>query len=90
MTYPPGRTAWLPGLPVVTEWDRAEWRTWRRARALELQRERRKRLRRIDYYPSPEAATVIDALRTPVAGGDASSILDRIVAEWAASRSGIE
>ena len=40
-------------------------------------------MRRIDYYPSNEAAALIDRLRTRFAGGDASSILNRIVAEWA-------
>jgi hypothetical protein len=46
-------------------------------------------MRRIDYYVSPEAAEIIDRLRAPSAGGDASSILNRIVTEWA-DRSGIE
>ncbi len=55
-----------------------------RQRILSLQRERRKGLRRIDYYPSETAAAVIEKLRMPRAGGDASSILNRIVSEWAA------
>jgi hypothetical protein len=65
---------------------------WRHERALLLQRDRRRRLRRIDYYPSGEAAALIDSLRKPYGGGDASSILNRIVSEWAARRprSGIE
>ena len=50
---------------------------------LEGQRWRRSRMRRIDYCPSQEAAAVIDCLRTRRAGGDASSILNRIIAEWA-------
>lgn len=61
-----------------------EWRSWRRTRKLEGQRCRRSTLRRIDYQDvSAEAARVIDSLRTRRAGGDYSSILNRIVAEWA-------
>jgi hypothetical protein len=78
-----------PGMPVITEQDEAEWRAWRRERILTAQRERRAGMRRIDYYASPEADAIIDQLRTPRAGGDASSILNRIVNEWAA-RSGIK
>jgi hypothetical protein len=40
-------------------------------------------MRHIDYYPSEQAAAVIDRFRSRHAGGDASSILNRIVAEWA-------
>jgi hypothetical protein len=76
------RAAWQPGRPVITAQDNTEWQAWRRARILELQRERRKQMRRIDYYPSKEAAVSIDRFRTRSAGGDASSILNRIVAEW--------
>jgi hypothetical protein len=43
---------WQPGRPVVTAQDHTEWQAWRRARILEGQRERRKQIRRIDYYPS--------------------------------------
>jgi hypothetical protein len=74
--------AWEPGAPVITAQDGAEWQTRRRARISTLQRERRHRLRRIDYYPSEDAATLIDKLRTRGVGGDASSILNRIVADW--------
>lgn len=42
------------------------------------------RLRRIDYYPSENAVAIIDKLRTGGVGGDASSILNRILSEWAA------
>jgi hypothetical protein len=75
------RARWQPGQPVVTAQDHAEWQAWRRARILEGQRERRKQMRRIDYYPSEAAAAVIDRFRVPRVGGDASSILNRIVAE---------
>ena len=50
---------------------------------LGLQRERRKQMRRIDYYPPEEAVALIDRLRVPRVGGDASAMLNRIVAEWA-------
>jgi hypothetical protein len=83
------RVAWQPGQPVATAQDHAEWQAWRRARIREGQRWRRSRVRRTDYYPSEEAAAVIDRLRTRSAGGDASSILNRIIAEWATA-SGIK
>jgi hypothetical protein len=77
------RVRWQPGRPVVTAQDDAEWQAWRRARILEQQRERWKQMRRIDYYPSKEAAAVIDRFRHRYANGDTSSVLNRIVAEWA-------
>ena len=45
----------------------AERRALRKARILDRQHYRRSNKRRIDYYPSPEAAAVIDAMigRTP-------------------------
>src|SRR5262249_949355 len=70
--------------PVITVEDHAQWRLWCRFRRLKLQRERRARMRRIDYYVSPEAARVIDRCSHPGIGGDTSSILNRIVCEWAA------
>jgi hypothetical protein len=57
----------------------------RRNRILALQSARRSRLRRIDYYADEAAEAIIDKLRAPGIGGDASSILNRIVAEWAAA-----
>jgi hypothetical protein len=80
---------WQPGTPIRTEEDEAEWRAWRRKRILTAQRDRRARLRRIDFYAVPEVVAIIDRLRTHRAGGDASSVLNRIVNEWAA-RSGIK
>ena len=35
---------------------------------------------------APDAAAIIDGLRTPGVGGDISSILNKIVVEWAAFR----
>jgi hypothetical protein len=66
-------------------WDpaRESHDQWRRRRILEQQRHRRSRERRIDYYASPEADRIIDSLRAPIAGRDASSILNRIVVDWA-------
>lgn len=61
----------------------AEWRAWQREQARVHQRQRRARLRRIDYYPSDEAERIIDRLRRPHAGGDASSIINRLLCEWA-------
>lgn len=90
MPETPNRTQWRPGLPITSKQDDAEWQAWRRERILELQRERRRSLRRIDYYPSKGAFAVIDALRHNHAGGDASSIINRIIDEWATDRSGIK
>jgi hypothetical protein len=59
-----------------------------RVRALARARQRKHRMgrQRIDYTPNAHAATVIDSLRTGYAGGDASSIINRIICEWTASR----
>ena len=35
---------------------------------------------------APDAAAIIDGLRTPGVGGDISSILNKIAVEWAAFR----
>ncbi len=66
-----------PCMPIVTAHDEEE----RRARALARQRERRRDLRRIDYYPSGEAAEILDQLRADV-GISISYILDQIIVEW--------
>lgn len=73
---------WKPGTPVITEQDNAEWSVWKRQRKSQLQRERRASMVRIDYYPSDEVAAAIERLRTNHVGGDASSIINRIVVEW--------
>lgn len=70
---------WQPGQPVVTVADLAEWQTWKRARKIEGQRERRQRCRRIDYYPGPEAQAIIDARCGRWAGGDYSSVIDALI-----------
>ena len=50
----------------------------RRARTNELQRERRKRLKRVDFYADPETVAIIDSLRVPRVDGTASAIINRI------------
>lgn len=53
-------------------------------RAIALQRERRARLPRIDYYPSPEAMAIIESRRTRHAPTNSNGrILEVILAEWA-------
>jgi hypothetical protein len=51
---------WQPGQSVRSEQDRREWEGWRRERKRQQQRNRRARYPRIDYYPSPEVAAMID------------------------------
>lgn len=75
-------TPWRPGQPVVTAEDHAAWQQWRNDRKREQQRQRRASHRRIDYYPDDLAADVIDANTGHWAGGDYSSVLNRIVVEW--------
>ena len=78
---------WQPGIPIKSKQDHLAWDAWRRNRILTAQRSRRAKMRRIDYADvSTEAAQIIDRLRGRIAGGDLSSILNRIVVEWAASR----
>ena len=49
------------------------------------QRQRRARMVRIDYYPSPEALALIDSRRTRYGPtNNNSGIIDTIIAEWAA------
>ncbi len=76
---------WAPGLPVVTAADLADWKTWRTERKRQQQRERRLSCPRIDYYPDTEANALIRRLSGPLVGGDFSSVINRIVAEWAGS-----
>ena len=58
----------------------------RRYLARMSQRKRREGKTRIDFYVPSDASKVIDSLRQPIAGYDASSILNRIVIEWARDR----
>jgi hypothetical protein len=68
---------------VVTEQDHREWEQWRRESKREAQRARRARYPRIDYYPDSEADSLIRSMAGPVLGGDFSSVINRIVSEWA-------
>jgi len=74
---------WEPGRPVVTEDDRLAWQAWKKRCALEAQRARRAMHPRIDYYPSKAALEIIKANTYAYAGGDYSSVINRIVQEWA-------
>lgn len=68
---------------LIAPFTEAEHREWRRKRANESQRQRRAKARRIDYYVSDEAAAIIDAQAYPSVGGDQSSVINRIVMDWA-------
>lgn len=76
-------STWEPGQPVLTAADHDAWLAWRAERRRQLQRQRRVRLRRIDYHAGRDAAAILSALWTPTPGGDFSTLLDRIVIEWA-------
>lgn len=70
---------WQPGQPIQTQQDIIEWQDWKRDSKLAAQRHRRTRYRRIDYYPSDEALAVIDSLTSRYAGGDFSSVINRLI-----------
>ena len=70
---------WEPGRPVLSDADRQQWQAWRKRSILEGQRWRRAKYRRIDYYPSREAAKVIDGLIRRSVGVDYSRVIDRLV-----------
>lgn len=75
--------SWQPGQPVATEQDHKEWEQWRRDSKREAQRWRRARNPRIDYYPDKDAVALIRSQSGHFVGGDYSSVINRIVAEWA-------
>ena len=80
---------WQPGKPVRTQQDLSECQAWKRERKLAAQRRRRTANRRIDYYPSEEAAAVIDNLTDHgYAGGDYSSIINALILTAAAKEQG--
>jgi hypothetical protein len=60
----------------------------RKARALEMQRRRRAKHRRIDYYPNEAAGRIIDARAHTgnCVGEDYSSVINRIIEDWARFR----
>jgi hypothetical protein len=76
---------WQPGQPVVTADDDRAWRDWCRARKRDAQRHRRATCRRIDYYPGPDAAVVIDERTHRFAGSDYSTVIDALVIAGAES-----
>lgn len=77
---------WKPGMRVLTAADEAAWLQWRKDRKREAQRERRAHYPRIDYYPGDLACKLIRGMAGPHVGGDYSSVIDRIVAEWIEQR----
>ncbi len=74
---------WQPGMPVLTEADTAAWKEWRRVSKRDAQRWRRAKYPRIDYYPDKLAAEIIGQHCGRFVGGDYSSVINRIVEEWA-------
>lgn len=74
--------SWTPGLPVVTQADMLEWEAWRRARKLELQRARRRRVRRFDYEADPTIAGVVDAVQRVHGRMPVSRVLDALICDW--------
>ncbi|MEO8804128.1 MAG: hypothetical protein ABI304_01970 [Rudaea sp.] len=70
---------WQPGQPIATISDVTEWQAWKKSSRLEAQRSRRKRYRRIDYYPSKRAQALIDSRTGHFAGGDYSTVIDALV-----------
>jgi len=70
---------WQPGQPVITPADVAEWEAWKHTSKLQAQRQRRRNLRRIDYYPCEAAQAVIDARTGHFAEGDYSSVIDALI-----------
>ena len=52
---------------------------WKRGRTLLLQRQRRERHPRIDYYPNKDALKIVRAFQRTTWPGDASSVIDQII-----------
>lgn len=75
---------WQPGQPILTATDRQKWQEWRKCEILQAQRRRRAELRRIDYYPSPEAARLIDRRTYPGVDGVYSRVIDKLLLKGAA------
>lgn len=74
---------WKSGMPIVTEADVVAWKIWRAERRRELQRWRRRRNPRIDYYPDEEAERAIKMVWQPRKSGlDKSSALNILLADW--------
>lgn len=74
---------WKSGMPIVTEADVVAWKEWRAERRRELQRWRKRRNPRIDYYPDEEALRALRMVWQPRrAGLDKSSALNILLADW--------
>ena len=74
---------WKSGMPIVTEADVVAWKERRAERRRELQRWRRRRNPRIDYYPDEEALRALRMVWQPRrAGLDKSSALNILLADW--------
>lgn len=74
---------WKSGMPIVTGADVVAWKEWRAERRRELQRWRRRRNPRIDYYPDEEALRALRMVWQPRrAGLDKSSALNILLADW--------
>ena len=74
---------WKSGMPIVTGADVVAWKEWRAERRRELQRWRRRRNPRIDYYPDEEALRALRMVWQPRrAGLDKSSALNILLANW--------
>lgn len=78
-----GMSNWQPGKPIATADDVAAWQAWKKESKLAAQRYRRSKYPRIDYYPGKEAHAVILSHINNWPGGDYSSVIDRIIMEWA-------
>ena len=74
---------WKSGMPIVTGADVVAWKEWRAERRRELQRWRKRRNPRIDYYPDEEALRALRMVWQPRrAGLDKSSALNILLADW--------
>ena len=74
---------WKSGMPIVTGADVVAWKERRAERRRELQRWRRRRNPRIDYYPDEEALRALRMVWQPRrAGLDKSSALNILLADW--------
>ena len=78
-----GVAGWVPGQTVGSEADHVAWLNWRADRRRQQQRDRRRRYCRIDYYPDDFAATLIYSMVERRAGGDLSSVISKVIADWA-------
>ncbi len=76
---------WKPGQPLTTEADMREWELWKRQSARERQRARRRMLRRVDYETSEATKRFLEHLQRLHGPVGLSTLLDAIVARWAAS-----